>query len=256
MTTERTPRDRYRSRHHRRPGSSAPSHHRDRSIDLSSVVNRILYWATWLMTLPIRVVLWLTQPPGSAILFGLAVFYFVGLSCEGYWQAAVSDAPSFILKPFIQDDAAPLLVFTALLSPTFWVASILSTVIQAIQATVLRDISLAQAQREYEAVRDYTVPDKRPDAVDLVEFKRRQLKQAGTKSLRVKGFVCLLAYAIDFIVSFSNFPLMGTDGIGELLRNLTWIALSIFGAECAIALFLDALDKGREAAAPKVEVVD
>jgi hypothetical protein len=254
MTTERT--SRYTNRHRRRyPGSAEPSQ-RNRKVDLGAVVNRILYWVTWLMTLPIRIVMWLTQPPGSAILFGLAVLYFIGLSCEGYWQAAVSDAPSFILKPFIPDGAAPLLVFTALLSPTFWVASILSTVIQAIQATVLRDISLAQAQREYEAVRDYTVPEKRDNAVDLVEFKRRQLKQAGTKSLRVKGFVCLLAYAIDFIVAFNNFPLLGTDGIGELLRNLTWIALSIFGAECAIALFLDSLDKGREAATPKVEIVE
>lgn len=255
MSTERM-RDRHSSRHRRarppRPaGGSAGG-----GVNLGSVASRIFYWLAWLLTLPIRIVMWLTQPPGSAILFGLAVLYFIGLSCEGYWQAAVPEAPSFIVKPFIEDGAEPLVVFAALLSPTFWVASILSTIIQAIQASTLRDISLAQAQREYESVRDYSVPDKRDNAVDLVEFKRRQLKRAGTKSLRVKGFVCLLAYAIDFIVSFSNFPLFGADGIGELLRNLTWIALSIFGAECAIALFLDALDKGRQPSVPKVEVVE
>jgi hypothetical protein len=255
MSTERM-RDRYNSRHRRTRTRPASYSAESSGVNLGSVASRIFYWLAWLVTLPIRVVMWLTQPPGSAILFGLAVLYFIGLSCEGYWQAAVSDAPSFIVKPFIEDGADPWSVFTALFSPTFWVASILSTIIQAIQASTLRDISLAQAQREYESVRDYTVPDKRPDAVDLVEFKRRQLKRAGTKSLRVKGFVCLLAYSIDFIVSFSNFPLFGADGIGELLRNLTWIALSIFGAECAIALFLDALDKGREPAIPKVEVVE
>jgi Flp pilus assembly protein TadB len=255
MSTERM-RDRYNSRHRRARPSRPAGGSAGGGVNLGSVASRIFYWLAWLLTLPIRVVMWLTQPPGSAILFGLAVLYFIGLSCEGYLQAARPDAPSFIVKPFIEDGADPLVVFAALLSPVFWVASVLSTVVQAIQATVLRDISLMQAQREYEEVKGYSVPEKRPDAVDLVEFKRRQLKRAGTKSLRVKGFVCLLAYAIDFIIAFTNFPLLGNDGIGELLRNLTWIALSIFGAEFAIALFLDALDKGREAAAPKVEVVD
>lgn len=234
------------------------SRDKNNDVSLGSVLNRILYWVVLILTFPVRVVQWLTQPPGSAVLFGLGVLYFIGLSCEGYWQAAIASAPSFILKPFIADGANPLSVLTALISPSFWVAATLSTVVQAIQASTLRDIQLAQAQAEYEAISGYSVPEARSDAPELLEFKRRQIKQAGMKALRLRGFVCLLAYGIDTIVSFSNFPLFGLAGVGEVLRNFTWILLSIFGAECAIALFLDALEKGKNAikVQPKVEVVE
>ncbi len=237
MTTARN--DRFNRRSDRSSvGSRRPE------ITATEVLNRILYGAVVVLTFPVRVINWLTQPPGNAILFGLATAYFYGLNLESYWQAVVPDAPSFIPKPFITDGANPLFFFLAAVQPGFWVTSLLAIAIQALETSVLRDISLNAAKAEYDAIKDHEVPEPNPKSVDLAEYKRRRYQSAGMKSIRIRGFIVLLAYGVDIAVAIVNFPLFGVKSFMSLLGNLVWILLSVFGAEAASALFIDALEKG------------
>ncbi len=217
---------------------------RKRDITPGEVLQRILYGAVVVLTFPVRAINWLTQPPGNAILFGLATAYFYGLNLESYWQAVVPDAPSFIPKPFITDGANPLFFFLAAIQPGFWVTSLLAIAVQALETSVLRDISLNAAKAEYDAIKDYEVPEPNPNAVDLAEYKRRRYQSAGMKSIKIRGFIVLLAYGVDIAVAIVNFPLFGVKSAMQLLGNVAWILLSVFGAEAASALFIDALEKG------------
>src|SRR4028119_1134095 len=52
--------------------------------DAASGISRAL---VLILTVPARLINWLTTPPGNAIMIGLGVLYFGSVSAEGYWQA-------------------------------------------------------------------------------------------------------------------------------------------------------------------------
>ena len=112
-----------------------------------------------ILTVPARLINWLTTPPGNAIMIGLGVLYFGLVSAEGYWQAMNVNNPAFVPKPFVSDGADLRYIFVALIAPSFWMASVVSLIVQGIQAFVLREMDIAKAQAEYEAIKDYRVPD-------------------------------------------------------------------------------------------------
>lgn len=165
-----------------------------------------------------------------------------------WWQ--VGAAPSFVPKPFINDGADPANIFVALGSASFYVAFVVSLVIQAVQAKMLRDVEIAKAQAEYEAIKDYRVPEVQKDQIDLAEHRRQRLKTAGMRRVRVVGFVVFMTYAVDIAIAFWNYPLWG-NGVGQLVVNLVWLVLSIIGTEAAIAMLLDIISPIK----PEVEVL-
>lgn len=225
----------------------------------SNVLDRMLRLLVQIVTLPIQFVIFLTQPPGSAISTGLGALYFMLLNVEGYWQAMPGNHPSFLPKPFATDGADLWnLVLIALWDWSFWVAFVLSVIIQAIQAKVIRDTqTIEQARQDYEAVKKYTIDQPTENAIAIVEVKRQAYQEAGMKSVRTRGALVLITYAIDIGIALWNFPLLGIRGF-QLAINLVWAIASVFGAESMIAWFLDALDEGKQAAqdAPKqTEVV-
>lgn len=210
--------------------------------DLKDGFERLMAVIVIIMTLPIKLFAYLTRPPGSSIILGLGVIYFVGLSIEGYWQSVPGEHLAFLPKPFIDDDASLINLFPALIDPSFWLSGVLAILIQVVQALAIRE-NIEHAKAQYEAVRKYQVPDVDPKAIDLAEHRRQAFKRAGMKTAMSVGFAIVIAYMIDSTIGVYNFPLFGLDGgIGELLRNLVWVFLSVVGAEIAIALFLNALD--------------
>ncbi|HEY9653606.1 MAG TPA: hypothetical protein V6C95_23295, partial [Coleofasciculaceae cyanobacterium] len=96
-----------------------------------------------ILTVPARLINWLTTPPGNAIMIGLGVMYFGAVSAEGYWQAMNPSNPAFVPKPFVSDGADLRFIFAAIVAPSFWMASVVSLIIQGIQAFVLREIDIA-----------------------------------------------------------------------------------------------------------------
>lgn len=247
-----------RSQSQNRSYTPRSPHSQGRSNEFGRVLNRIARVVVQILVLPVRLIQWLTCPPGSAILLGLGVLYFASLSAEGYWQAMNADNPAFLPKPFVNDGAALLNAFIAIASPSFYLAAVVSLIIQGIQAMVLREIEVeraaAIAQAEYEAVARYKVPEADPKSIDIAEERRKKLKSVGMRTVRTKGALILLTYAIDIGVGIWNFPLAGLLSLGLFFVNFVWLLASVFGVEALINLFLAAIAPLK--VAPKVETVE
>jgi hypothetical protein len=226
---------------HRSNTTHSPGH------DAASGISRAL---VLILTVPARLINWLTTPPGNAIMIGLGVLYFGAVSAEGYWQAMNANNPAFVPKPFVRDGADLRFIFTALIAPSFWMASVVSLIVQGIQAFVLREMDIAKAQAEYLAVKDYRVPNPEEGQLDLAEYRRKRLKSVGMRTVRTRGALIALTYAIDSGIAFWNYPVIG-QSTGEMLINLVWILASIFGTEAMINLFFNALAPIK----PQVEVL-
>jgi hypothetical protein len=203
-----------------------------------------------ILTAPARLINWLTTPPGNAIMIGLGVLYFGAVSAEGYWQAMNANNPAFVPKPFVNDGADLRFIFTALIAPSFWMASVVSLIVQGVQAFVLREIDIAKAKAEYEAIKDYRVPDPEEGQLDLAEYRRRKFKSIGMRTVRTRGALIALTYAIDTGIALWNYPVIG-QSTGEMVINLVWILASIFGTEAMINLFFNAIAPIK----PQVEVL-
>lgn len=204
-----------------------------------------------IVTFPVKVVKFLTEPPGSAISTGIGAFYFMMLSAEGYWQAMSAGNPAFLPKPFA-NDGADLGVFftTALWDWGFWIAVVLSLIIQSVQAKVMRETkdAIDKAKAEYEAVKHYTVDEDVPEgAIAIVNIKRSQYENAGMRSMRTRGALILITYLIDIGTAFWNFPLFGVRLV-QTAVNAIWIFASVFGAETMMAWFQDALEEDKNRA--------
>lgn len=203
-----------------------------------------------ILTVPARLIQFLTTPPGSSIMLGLGVMYFAAVSVEGYWQAMNSANPAFVPKPFIPDGANPILFIAAITKPTFWMATILSLIVQGVQAFVLREVEIEKAKAQYDAVKDYRVPDAVDNQLDIAEYRRQRFKSIGMRTIRTRGFLIFLTYAIDFSIAFWNFPLLAQTA-GKILINLVWIVASVFGTEAMINLFMNAIYPVK----PQVEII-
>jgi hypothetical protein len=70
------------------------------------------------------------------------------------------------------------------------------------------------------------------------------------RTVRTRGALIALTYAIDTGIGFWNYPVVG-QSINELAINFVWILASIFGTEAMINLFWNALAPIR----PQVEVL-
>ena len=230
--------------------SSTNGHRTSNHSPGSDAVSGIGRTVVLILTTPARLINWLTTPPGNAIMIGLGVLYFGAVSAEGYWQAMNANNPAFVPKPFVSDGADLRFIFTALIAPSFWMAAVVSLIVQGIQAFVLREIDIAKAKAEYEAIKDYRVPDPEEGQLDLAEYRRRRFKSVGMRTVRTRGALIALTYAIDAGVAFWNYPVMGQSS-GEMIINLVWILASIFGTEAMINLFFNALAPIK----PQVEVL-
>jgi hypothetical protein len=222
------------------------SHHSPGS-DAATGISRVL---VLVLTMPARLINWLTTPPGNAIMIGLGVLYFGSVSAEGYWQAMDANNPAFVPKPFVNDGADLGFIFAAILAPSFWMAAVVSLIVQGVQAFVLREMDIARAKAEYEAIKDYRVPDPTEGQLDLAEYRRRRFKSVGMRTVRTRGALIALTYAIDAGIAFWNYPVMGQSS-GEMVINSVWILASIFGTEAMINLFFNAIAPIK----PQVEVI-
>jgi hypothetical protein len=222
------------------------------SSDFRDALDRILLTLTLIATIPVRIFVWLTNE-GRAFPLGLAVIYFAAINIEGYWMAFPGDNPAFLPKPFVDDGANLLNLPVVVLHGAFWVAAILSTLIAIVQAKALRDISPQDAKHAYEEVKDLKVPNHDPYAIDLAEHRRRIYKSSGMRRATTIGLLCFSGWVIDFVVQNGSFPLLPFDA-----KNLIWLFISVFAAEFAIAIFLDAIDdlKQHGKKHPKVEVLN
>ena len=151
----------------------AASKERNKNEFLETVENLMTY-VLLAFGAVVKAVQFLTQPPGSAIPYGLMALYFLGLNVEGYWQAINgNNVGSFIYKPFISDNPSFINLWGALGDASFWVAFLVSMSIQAVQAKVIRDVGVEIAKAQHEEVANYQVPDENPKGLKLAEHRRK-----------------------------------------------------------------------------------
>lgn len=221
--------------------------------DRKAAFDRLLAISIKVCTAPALVIQFLTGR-GSAILFGLGVTYFSLLSVEGYWQCLNPANPSFVPKFFVGDNANPINLVPNLISPAFWVVTVISLTIQAIQAKALRDIEIEKARLKYEALKHHKAEPPDKDAIDIVSVAHQEYQGSGMKGLRTRAGLIVLTYLIDGGIALWNFPLLGLASAGRLAINLVWSIASIFGTEAMVSMLWDELDPVPET--PKVEVLN
>jgi hypothetical protein len=61
--------------------------------------------------------------------------------------------PAFVPKPFVNDGADLRFIFTALIAPSFWMAAVVSLIVQGIQAFVLREVDIAKRKPSMKRLR-------------------------------------------------------------------------------------------------------
>jgi hypothetical protein len=173
--------------------------------DAASGISRVL---VLILTAPARLINWLTTPPGNAIMIGLGVLYFGSVSAEGYWQAMNPNNPAFVPKPFVNDGADLRFIFTALIAPSFWMAAVVSLIVQA--SRLLYCVKLILPKRK---------PSMKPSKITafLTQKKDSSTWQSivaadqvvGMRTVRTRGALIALTYAIDAGIAFWNYPVIG-----------------------------------------------
>jgi hypothetical protein len=214
--------------------------------------DRVLDIAVKVCTAPALVIQFLTGR-GSAILFGLGVSYFSLLSVEGYWQCLNPANLSFVPKFFVGDNANPTNLLPNLPSPNFWVVTIISLTIQAIQAKALRDVEIEKARLKYEALKHHKAAPPDEDAIEIVGVAHQEYQGSGMKALRTRAGLIILTYLIDGGIALWNFPWLGLASFGRFAINFIWSIASVFGTEAMVSMLWDELDPIEDT--PKIEVL-
>jgi hypothetical protein len=134
----------------------------------------------------------------------VGVLYFGSVSAEGYWQAMNPNNPAFVPKPFVNDVADLRSFFYRSIAPSFWMAAVVSLIVQGIQALYCVKLILLRRKPQYEAIKDYRVPDPEEGQLDLAEYRRRRFKSVGMRTVRTRGALIALTYAMTLASPFGT----------------------------------------------------
>ena len=202
----------------------------------------------WFLSRPAALYKWLTAARGGQriILGGLTIYFFL-CTCESYWQALSvgenfaktgkfafehQDRPSFMPKPFSPSTGSLSNIGIAIADPGFYVTAGISLVILGIQANLQRGKkSVKQAQKDYEAVKQFKVGEVTKDHIDLVKHEAQAYKEAGTHKQRSIATVVFVSYVIDIIANAAPYGKFFTAGAGGFISSAAWVWACVFGAE-------------------------
>jgi hypothetical protein len=160
----------------------------------------------------------------AALLFGLGIV----MSADGFFQW-FGGKPLF---PWYEKNwigAGWLIVW---LKVNFWAAVIVSLGVQWMESYALRGKPLDEAKKEYEEIKHHEVPKKNPNAVDLVEVRRKVYKRAGMNEYSIFGIVLLIVFLLDIAQAFTSRNPFGNKPIaflGIVAYNIISIAASETG---------------------------
>lgn len=185
----------------------------------------------------------------SCFPIGAVAGYMTLLNIEGYYNA-LGRPDSFLPKPYIQDGASLANLATAVNNPQFWLATVIGICSSAVAAKWWRDRqTIAEAKAKFNEVKNERTGDLPDDAIDLAKYRRKKLKRAGMKRIRLLGLLFLICLGTDVATAIVNYPLSGKN----FLVHFIWALLSVFGSEIFLAAFQDSWEELRKD--PKVEVV-
>lgn len=92
----------------------------------------------------------------------------------------------------------------------FWVALVVSLIIIAIEALLIRQVPLPILKARYEAVAHETLPEEEEDdsrSLKLRKIRLRQWRNYGIPNLRLKAGGIVLVFSVDLMICLRAFPL-------------------------------------------------
>ena len=242
--------------------SADPQTTRSTDPDFDEVLSGLSDSLAWFLSRPAALYKWLTAPQGGQrIILSALTLYWWSVSAEAYWQAlgegqnfihkgtAIKHEP-FVPKPFSPNSGNLQNAGQAFGDPSFYVTAVISLAILGVQANLQRGKkSIGQAKRDYESVKNFRVGEVPKDAIDIVEVKAQEYKEAGTHQAKQNAGLVRASYLVDIAGNAGAYAAyLATGQLGAIIAPAVWIYGGVFGAEKFLSLWQqneDAL-KGRE----------
>jgi hypothetical protein len=244
-----------------KPNETTQQTNRSTDPDFDEVLEGLSDSIAWFLSRPAALYKWLTAPQGGQrIILSLLTLYWWAVSAEAYWQAlgegqnfihkgtAIKHEP-FVPKPFSPNSGNLQNAGQAFADPSFYVTAIISLAILGVQANLQRGKkSIIQAKRDYESVKNFRVGEVSKDAIDIVEVKAKEYKEAGTHQAKQNAGLVRASYLVDIAGNAGAYAAyLATGQLGAMVASAVWIYAGVFGAEKFLGLWQqneDAL-KGR-----------
>lgn len=106
----------------------------------------------------------------------------------------------------------------------FWAAVVVSLAVGWIESQALRGKDPDQAIADYDQIKHHQTPAKNPQAIDLVEVRRREYKRSGMTERSVLGLFILFVFAMDVAATF----VVGRNPWGQ--PPMTFVGMVIYNA--------------------------
>jgi hypothetical protein len=147
---------------------------------------------------------------GRKVLGALGFWIGTLLSTDGIWQTFFQGVPLF---PWFESQWIGWTGWLILpLNPLFWISLAISALIQRQEAQTLRSKAPAEAKKEFEEAKQFTLPEKPKNTIDLTRALWGQYKRAGMRERKSGGLLALFFWLFDITTTFvSRWPFKYTN---------------------------------------------
>ncbi len=139
---------------------------------------------------------------GTKALAGLAFIAGIVASSDNVWQTLFRGTPMFwwFESSWMGWQGWLLLPF----NPVFWISIAISAFIQVQEAKTLRSKPPAVAKQEFEESKQFTLPEKPKNAIDVVGALWKDYKRSGMRERSSGGLYALFFWIFDLVTTFGG----------------------------------------------------
>jgi hypothetical protein len=147
---------------------------------------------------------------GRKVLGALGFWIGTLLSTDGIWQTFFQGVPMF---PWFEANWIGWSGWVILpFNPLFWISLAISALIQTQEAKTLRGKPPSEAKKEFEDAKQFTLPEKPKNTIDLTRALWGQYKRSGMRERNSGGLLALFFWGFDVITTFvSRWPFKYTN---------------------------------------------
>lgn len=174
---------------------------------------------------------------GTKALAGMAFIAGVVVSSDNIWQTLFRGTPMFwwFEQSWMGWQGWLLLPF----NPVFYVSLAISAFIQVQEAKTLRSKPPAEAKQDFEEAKQYTLPEKPKNAIDVVGALWKDYKRSGMRERNSGGLYALFFWIFDLVTTFGGRNPFQYTGPGTLALCLFVNLLTMAIGEIAYSIWKD-----------------
>lgn len=145
------------------------------------------------------------SPSGKKVIGAIGFWIGTVFSTDSIWQTFFQGTPMF---PFFESNWIGWTGWLTLpFNPLFWVSLVISYVIQTQEGKSLRGKMPAEAKQEFEEGKQFTLPEKPKNVIDISKALWRDYKRAGMRQRNTGGLISIGFWIFDLISTFvSRWP--------------------------------------------------